>query len=304
MIKKIIVTNYLGDKLEMELTRPSASGIYIRNITGLGPGQATVNLTEMVSNDGGKFNSARLPSRNIVLTLGFLFDPMIEDVRHKTYRYFPLKRPVTIYVETDRRKGEIVGYVESNEPVIFSKEETTVISVMCPIPYFYSAGEDGTNVTVFSGIEPLFEFPFSNESLTEDLIEMGNILEITEKVIYYTGDADVGIFIEATMRGNVHNLVIANETTGQTMSINSNKVQQLTGSDFIYGDVLKISTLRGEKYLTLTREGIVYNIFPALDRSSDWLTLVQGDNVVHYLAETGTYDIQFRVENKILYYGM
>ena len=47
--------------------------------------------------------------------------------------------------------------------------ETTQISIVCPDPYFYSAGPDGTNTTIFYGVEPLFEFAFSNESLTESL---------------------------------------------------------------------------------------------------------------------------------------
>ena len=43
---------------------------------------------------------------------------------------------------------------------------------MNPNPFFYSAGEDGVNTTIFYGVEPLFEFPFSNESLYECLLEL------------------------------------------------------------------------------------------------------------------------------------
>ena len=34
MIKKVIVTNYLGESLEMELARPEVSGLAITDIEG------------------------------------------------------------------------------------------------------------------------------------------------------------------------------------------------------------------------------------------------------------------------------
>ncbi len=131
MIKAITVTNYLGDSIRMDLARPEESGFVIRAITGLGPGQANINTVDVSTNDGGFFNSARLPIRNIVLTLGFLPKPSIEDVRQKSYKYFPIKKKLTLLIETDNRTAEIEGYVESNDPNIFSKEETTDISKVC-----------------------------------------------------------------------------------------------------------------------------------------------------------------------------
>ena len=78
-------------------------------------------------------------------------------------------------IETDNRQAEIEGYVESNDPAIFSKDEGSDISIVCPNPFFYSAGKDGINTTIFYGVEALFEFPFSNESLQDPLLEMGEI---------------------------------------------------------------------------------------------------------------------------------
>ena len=113
---------------------------------------------------------------------------------HDSYKYFPIKKKVTLLIETDNRICETYGYVESNEPDIFSSDETTQISIVCPDPYFYSAGPDGTNTTIFYGVEPLFEFAFSNESLTESLIEFGEIKNETEQTVYYSGDAEIGVY--------------------------------------------------------------------------------------------------------------
>ena len=61
MIRTITVKNYLGDSIKLNLARPEESGFVVKSITGLGPGKATVNTTEVATNDGGLFNSARMP---------------------------------------------------------------------------------------------------------------------------------------------------------------------------------------------------------------------------------------------------
>ena len=185
MIKSITVTNHLGESLKMELARPELSGFAITSITGLGPGKATINKTEVSTMDGDLYNSARVGARNIVISLRYLMKNTIEEARQLSYKYFPLKRNIKLLIETDKRKAEISGYVESNEPDIFSKEEGAEISIICPYPYFYSAGSDGMNTIVFSGVEAMFEFPFSNESTSEDLIVMGSIQHKTEQLIRY-----------------------------------------------------------------------------------------------------------------------
>ena len=198
MIYSIVVTNYLGDRIKLELGKPDVSGFLIKSVTGLGPVKATVNTTEVVTNDGSMFNSARLSQRNIVFQIVFVdtvYGETIEDVRQKSYKYFPAKKSVEIIIETDNRYVRTSGYVESNEPNIFSSQEGTSISIICPDPFFYSAGEDGNNVTDFYSIDPLFEFPFSNESLTEPLLVFGEIQIKTEGVITYYGDAEIGVTI-------------------------------------------------------------------------------------------------------------
>ena len=165
MIKSITVTNYLGDSIKLVLARPEESGFVVTSVTGLGSGKANINTTEIATNDGDLFNSARLQKRNIVISLKYLWKDSIEDVRQLSYKYFPIKKKLTLLIETDNRSAEIDGYTESNEPDIFSKDEGSDVSIVCPNPFFYSAGEDGINTTIFYGVEPLFEFPFSNESL-------------------------------------------------------------------------------------------------------------------------------------------
>ena len=151
MIRAVTVTNYLGESKRFELAFPEKSGFAVQSISGFGPSKADINTTEISTNDGSLYNSARVNSRNIVMSLKLMFNPQIEDTRHDSYKYFPIKKKVTLLIETDNRICETYGYVESNEPDIFSSDETTQISIVCPDPYFYSAGPDGTNTTIFYG---------------------------------------------------------------------------------------------------------------------------------------------------------
>ena len=307
MIYSIVVTNYLGDRIKLELGKPDVSGFLIKSITGLGPVKANVNTTEVSTNDGSLFNSARLSQRNIVLDMVFIntvYGESIEDLRQKSYKYFPLKKSVELTIETDNRYVKTTGYVESNEPNIFSSQEGTQISIICPDPYFYSAGEDGNNVTNFYSIDPMFEFPFSNESLDEPLLGFGEIQIKTEGVITYHGDSEIGVMIYIHAIGPATNINIYNTETREVMRINTEKISLLTGKGIVASDDIVINTAKGEKSITLIREGVSYNILNCLDKNTDWFTLAKGDNIFAFTADSGVTNLQFRVENKVIYEGV
>lgn len=304
MLKNIKITNHLGESITIDLFQPEKSGFMIKSISGLGPVKANVNFTELATNDGGIDNSARLGTRNIVLSLIFMESPTIESTRLKSYKYFPIKRNVTFQIETDYRICSTVGRIETNEPDIFSKQEGCQVSILCPDPYFYSAGDDGLNDTVFYGTYPLFEFPFSNESLTEKLLEFGDIKNQTEADIIYEGDAEVGVTIRMHAVGEMAGVTIYNTGTREIMKINDEKLIELTGDGISSGDDITITTSRGQKGITLLRNGALTNILNVLDKPISWFQLSKGHNVFTYTATSGIGNLQFRIENRTLYEGV
>lgn len=300
MIKSITVTNHLNESIKLELRSPEKSGFLVQEIDGLGPCKANINAVELATTDGAFFNSARLNSRNILLSLILLEKPTVETTRQKTYKYFPIKRRVKLLIETDNRACETYGYVESNEPDIFSSQENTKISIICPDPYFYSAG---IKLTTFAGVQAEFEFPFSNESVSESLLIMGEILINQQKNIYYNGDAEIGIDIEIYATGTVVDPVIYNTTSGESMKIDTTRLAALTGSGIIAGDQIFISTSRGEKSIYLFRDGVYINILNSLDKDVDWIHLVKGDNLCSFTATEGGAYMITRIWNKTIYEG-
>ena len=308
MIHSVKIINYIGQELDMKLRNPEESGFLIFNMAGIGPGKSDINVTSIVTADGGVYNSSRLPPRNIVLSLRFFSNARLdgspktaEDIRLESYKYFPVKRPVTLRVTTDNRVAEIVGYVESNEPVVFSKETHTQLSIICPDPYFYSQEKQ---VVVFAAVNPLFEFPFSNESLDEPLIIMGEVWPEATRSVWYEGDAEVGVIIHIFAKGIVSELSIFNVETDERMVINNDRMIQLTGSGIVAGDHIIISTIRGDKHISLIRRGVKHNILNVLNRDAYWFQLRKGDNIFGYIAEFGLSNIDFQIEHRVAYEGV
>lgn len=305
MIKSVKVRNYLGETLDIVLTDDNPKhGLILIGMDGIGGDNADINTTTLTTSDGSMFNSASANERNIVLHFRFSMAPSIERSRQRTYQYFPKKKPLVLTIETDNRIAEITGYVESNEPDIFSKEEGCTISILCPYPYFYSGENGGIDEVVFYGVEPLFEFPFENESLDEPLLEFGSIENEIDKTIYYTGDTEIGITIIMHAVGDVGNITIYNTGTREVMRIDMERLKDLTGSAMRAGDDIILNTNRGVKTVQLLRNGYYTNILNCLDRGSDWFTLAKGDNIFAYGAETGSENLEFKIQHRTLYEGV
>lgn len=280
MIKTVTIINYLGESLELELSKPDKTGLYIKKIDGLGPVTAQINMTELSSADGSVYNSARLQSRNIVISFGLMFNPMIEDMRHLLYRWFPLKKQVTVLVETDRRLLYTTGYVEKNDPDIFSKEETQQVSILCPTPWWNGFG---SNRSDFYSVTKGFEFPFKNDSLEDKLITFGDISNFSEVVVDYLGEAETGMVIEIhclkgfSLGWSGCGIKLIKKDTNEQLYL-SFQHQTSTVQEILAGDSFIISTVKGDKYVVRRRNGKDVNAINMMGRPTDWIQLSPGLN--------------------------
>jgi phage-related protein len=306
MIKQVKVTNHRGETLTLDLKSPAQSGLFVRRIDGLGPSKSTINMGESLYEDGSYFNSARISARNIVFSLGFYNDSTFESVeiiRNKTYRFFPMKREIQFEFITDTRDVMAWGYVESNDPDIFSNNSGCVISVICPEAYLFDSNVVETKLT---GVTGGFTFPFSNESLTEKLLTFGNVFITANAEVSYAGEVEVGLEFVLTFTGAANNVTIYNysKDPDTTMAIDSAKITSLTGSNFINGDVLTISTVRGYKYATLKRGANTYNVIGAISSTADWFTIDKGVTVFGLLAQSGVSNIKYSIFHQVVYEGI
>ena len=297
----------------MELENPKKSGYFVAGITGLGPPKADINTTRRAGSDGSIYNSAKVESRNIVITLIYYTDNTagtngqildVETLRRRTYEFFPIKRQVTLHFVTDRRRASITGYVESNEIGLFTNMEGSQISIVCNNPWFVSEDAEVTNLRLIN-TEPLLTFPIYFD---EETAENRNQLEFSKKKsritgnIAYYGDLETGLALTVTCKSATGDIALSNDTHNETVTISSSTVQKLTGSAISSGDRIVVTTYTGNKTAKLFRGSTVHNIIAAINKQSKWLKLYSGNNELSATPTTGRVEVS--IDLNVLYEGM
>lgn len=277
------IRNQYGEVLELT-HNPNYT---VTSITGLGPVSASVNTSALASADGSRLNSSRKTERNIVITV--VINGNIEKNRLALYQYAPTKYPIRLYFKNESRDAYIDGIVESHEIDHFENRQAAQISIICPDPAFKSTKETFIDL---SYIEPMFEFWFSIE---DEGIEFSTVNEESQKSIISKGEMETGVFIEMRATGVVENPVIFNRITREKFALN------FTMQD---ADVIRINTNRGEKSVTLIRDGIETNILNYADAGNSWFVIRHGDNVFTYNAAVGYEFLQVRFSITDQYEGV
>ena len=239
----------------------------VTSITGLNPPNAQINTTTIVGLDGAVFNSSKLEIRNLVLTIKI--NGNVEQNRLQLYNYFKTKDWCKFYYSNDSLDVSIEGYVESVECNLFSNSEKAQISIVCPYPYFRSLSEiinDSSNVLAS------FTFPFSIN--TDEPIIISSIDENEGISVYNASESETGVIVQIDVLDACSSIEIINTATGDDFKINYS---------FLENDTIVINTNKGQKAITLIRNGAISNIFAALQQGSVFFQLLPGVNAFEYL---------------------
>jgi len=266
MIKKVTVFQKpdKSDAFTMVLTDPTnvtdKTGFAIDNIDGLGPVEADINTTEMVV-DGDLFNSARVGKRNIVIELIFYSESGsgIESTRQYSYQLFPIKKKVCIEIEADNRTVWTYGYVEKNEPLIFSDMCKTQVSLICPDPKWYDSNGDVTTPII----------PNANTTIEyEGEVETGGYLTIT-----------IGSAVEAPVHAGVPAFTI----TCANPDGDAQLIDVFTPiGGFVEGDIITLTSVLGNKGCIWTDTADAdHNALNLINQNPDWITFKSGLNTIH-----------------------
>lgn len=323
MIHSLSVTNLNGETLKMELTKPMDTGLAIKNISGLGTPTYSINMTPYGYGDGSMVGNVKAESRNILIELWPIENPLVEDSRQVLYRYFQVKKPIILGFELDNRVVMIDGYVEYITPNIFNQSgerETVQISVLCPDPNYHEAFE--TESFIFGRI-PMFEFPFENNlrlgssevectpmgagpSVCTEVflpprehIIMGEINLDNQAQIDYYAESDTGVIITIEVRAAPGDIDIYDVDTYEHIFISKDRVARIAGGELMNKDEVIISTIPGQRYVKLRREGIETNLLGAVNKDMAWFTLKQGPNRFSYTTsyEDASILISFQYRN-------
>ena len=234
--------------------------IQIRDIQGLGPVSANVNMTAYADLDGEYYTGSTVGRRNIVMTVGF--NPRQGDAQHNTYqdlrqelyRYFPPKAEIDLEF---RRYGadtvNIKGIVETHDVNHFSQDPEVQISILCPTPEFKCISQISENALV--------------RPVTEDLTE--NYTQI-----FYNGNTPAGFQID------ISHLNSEDWTGDWTIKTIGPTVQSfgLSGVRVAAGHTISLSTVPGSKFVRNGADDT--SLMAYTEDAPDWILLYPGWNAL------------------------
>lgn len=283
MSYELKVMNDRGEILNLS-TSPNYT---VYKVTGLQPPPVALHSSSNATSDGITVSGAKAAERNIVIYVAMERD--IEASRINLYKYFPLKKTVTVYFKNGSRDVSIEGYVELIECDLFTNKQVAQISIICPQPYFKAVEE---LISYFSDITSLFTFPFS---IPAEGVALSSITSNVRKSIINAGDIESGIMVSLYATGTVVNPVIYDVFERTHMKLNFTMLSN---------DEIVINTNVGKKSVTLIRNGVASNLLGYMAADSTWMTLKAGDNVFTYDSESGNSSLQITFRTAVLYGGV
>lgn len=248
MLTAVSATNPRGSTLQLPFV--AASGITVREITGLDPVAASLSTSSIAQRDGAQPQNSRRDVRNIVMKLGLEPDwatQTVQSLRFQLYDYFMTKANVRLgfYID-DNLFVTTYGQVEDFNAPQFTQDPEADISVICYDPDFYAVA------------------PVEQPGTTRT--------DSVPTVISYPGTSDAGVIFNLLVDRNLSEVSIFNRTP-------SNVIQRMTvDGTFFPNDQVIINTIEGQRAITLIRNGLPSPAITGYDLTGSWITLQQGDN--------------------------
>ena len=138
----------------------------------------------------------------------------------------------------------------------------------------------------------LFEFPFSIDSYGT---EFSSLSQNAITPVINSGDVETGIVLELSATNEVVDPLIYNADTQEVLGLNFT---------MIAGDVIRISTVKGEKYVKLIRDGVETNIINNLLSYPTWFQVPVGETNFTYHCTSGKDALSVKFIGRNLFEGV
>lgn len=268
-LSKIEARTAQGAMLPLSLTNPDL-GFKVRNVDGLDPVKANIVSSSQALLDAEQYQSSRRVTRNIVIKIGVEPDwitTSVQDLRDMLYDFFmPKNQSFQRYFRDGKNPVDIMGYVEDFSFPLFTADPEATISLICLDSDFV----DSVMITLSLGTVPTaLQYPLDYEGN----IETGFVftLRVNRSIPGFT-------LYNSPADGSLHQLVFL--------------------YPLVNGDIVQISTVNGNKYVTLTRSGVVTDILYAMSPSSDWIQLFKGVNNFRAFVDGGSIPFDLTYQNR------
>ncbi len=249
MLSQVEVLSDQGTTLILPVGEDS-NGYYVKDIDGIDPVSASLSSSAFGQLDGEVEQGARREKRNIILTVGLEPDYItrtVSQMRRELYTYFMPKSKVRLrFVSDDLETVSIQGTVEDMDAPPFTSDPQAVVSIVCYKPDFLSINET--------------TLPGSSTSSAVDT------------VLNYPGSVDAGFLFQLNPNRSIAGFVI-----NQTLPNSSQRTLEFQ-YPMVSGDILRLSTVAGNKFATLTRSSTLKSVVGGVSPQADWLQLAPGSN--------------------------
>jgi phage-related protein len=281
----LILENKNGDQLSFGMGSPFT----IEDIQGLNPPNATINTSQISLIDGGKYNSAKVNMRQLLIAFAIEYSAAYNRIQ--VYNVLKSKQWVRMYYSGDYRDVYIDGYIQSIGVSHFEMKQVVTVSILCPSPFFKEAQ---VIVNELKNIFSAFHFPFSSTEAPQLVFGyFSNDMGIT---IENDGDIDCGMIIELYARSPITNPKIFNYITKEFIGLNYSMQT---------ADLITIDTNKGQKTVTLLRNGVETNLFNYVMQNSTWLQLdASGSTFVYEVSSGMLGDLLVTFKHYNLYEGV
>lgn len=257
LFTELIVRNKLDPRPGVGTTGNEKSftmfnGSYIiKDVTGLGPVPTDISMMDSAFYGGGVWNSSSPNTRNIVITIRYKPNhangETVTSLRDELYSWFMTGTALEMdFVTPNKGVLRITGHVETHEPVIFSANPVSVISILCPQPNFVAVGAP----TVFTWNRAENPTSFS---------------------YIYDGTASVGFNVEGTFTSSSTLVSIS----GDPVAVRG---RASIARAWVSGESFRISTTRNKKGAWRISSGITYSALDGLTGNLSKFRLYPGLN--------------------------
>lgn len=276
-LKQLTITNSAGDSVTFDNTYKLHEEIDFSNL------KAAVTYAETTT-DGASYQKTTLDVRDI--DVPFYLDKIsdsplwYEEKRNEIFRVFnPKRNPFRIDFTTmagneyyitanlERTPTFFTGYDNNNEGW-----QICLLQFTAGDPYIYR--KDEVTFEIGEWINA-FEFPLV---IPEEGMEFGYRQESLFGTIDNTGQEETGMLIRFIATGTVINPSLIKVNSGDYFKLNHTLEN---------GDIVEISTFRGNKFIFLIKGNERTNIFHKRAPLCKFIQLDVGDNLVRYDAEEG-----------------
>lgn len=249
MLEKVEIRTDAGTLLTLPLTDYS-EGYILENVEGLDPVDAQLVFSSFAQQDGTQFQSAQRENRFLTFNIGFepnYVSTSVRDLRRRLYSFLMPKSNVRLrFYEDDGLVVEIAGRVEKHQAPRFTKDPDSIVNITCNLPDFV----DLTPVTV-----------------------SGNTTAGTTTTDHnYLGSSETGFVFQMNVDRTISGFTIYNSPADNSLR------SLIFATPMVAGDIIKISTVPGDKYAKLTHLGVETSVLYGVNTASEWLKLYQGIN--------------------------